>query len=123
MSDHLVATLKIAAAHTGFSFVHISQRCPHFDPNAFQHKKADWMTFLTHENGVTPEKRFSKKADVREHDPSDLNAAFDAAEHFKSWFGLIYQNADKPRYDEILRAERDGTPPKSRSVLLDKYQI
>ena len=123
MSDHLAATLQLAAAHPGFSFVHIFQRCPHFDPNAFQHKKADWMTFLTHENGVTPEKRLAEKAGVREHDHRDLNAAFDAAEHFKSWFGIIYQNPDKPRYDEILRAERDSTPPKPRSALLDKYLI
>lgn len=81
------------------------------------------MTFLTHENGVRPEKRFAKKAEVREHDPSDLQGAFDAAEHFKSWFGIVYQNADKPRYEEILRAERDNTPPKSRGALLDKYLI
>ncbi len=123
LSEHLVATLRLAAAHPGFSFVHISQRCPHFDPNAFQHKKADWMTFLTHKNGVTAEKRFAKKAEAREHDPSDLQAAFEAAEHFKSWFGIIYQNPDKPRYEEILRAELDSTPRKARSALLDKYLI
>ena len=81
------------------------------------------MTFLTHKNGVTAEKRFAKKAEAREHDPSDLQAAFEAAEHFKSWFGIIYQNPDKPRYEEILRAELDSTPRKARSALLDKYLI
>ncbi|MCA9399938.1 MAG: 2-oxoacid:ferredoxin oxidoreductase subunit beta, partial [Candidatus Omnitrophica bacterium] len=48
MQDHLVNTLDAAFKHKGFSFVHVSQRCPHFDPNNFDHKSSDWFSFLNH---------------------------------------------------------------------------
>ena len=41
MPDHLVNTLDAAYKHKGFSFVHVSQRCPHFDPYNFDHKSSD----------------------------------------------------------------------------------
>jgi 2-oxoglutarate ferredoxin oxidoreductase subunit beta len=123
MSTHLVKTLEQAAAHKGFSFVHVSQRCPHFDPNAFEHKKGHWMTFLLDDNGVPPEKRFLKDAATAQHDPSDLTAAFDVSERFKSSFGIIYRNPDKPCYDDILRAQRNAAEPSDGSTLLDQFRI
>jgi len=53
----LTNTMKAAFDHPGFAFVHISQRCPHFDPNNFDHKTSTWFSFLKHANGIEPDRR------------------------------------------------------------------
>lgn len=121
MPDHLVKCLTAAFEHKGFSFVHVSQRCPHFDPTNFDHKSSSWFAFLKHAKGIEPDKRIADKTEIVEHDPTDLNAAFTIANSKKTHFGLFYINPDKPCYDEILRNQVSATQQKSRSTLLDKY--
>lgn len=123
LPDHLVSTLKAAFAHKGFSFVHVSQRCPHFDPANFNHKSPDWFSFLTHEKGIPPEKRFAGKAEIIEHDPADKDAAFKYAGSARVYFGLLYHRPDKPRYDDILHDQIKTAAPKPRSGILDAYKI
>lgn len=123
MPDHLVNTLEAAYDHKGFSFVHILQRCPHFDPNNFKHKESTWFSFLNHENGVAPDKRLADKVEVIDHDPSDINGAFRYADAKRNYFGLFYKNPNKPCYDDILREQRSSTPQKSTDTLFDSYRI
>lgn len=122
MPDHLVSTIKAAYEHKGFSFVHISQRCPHFDPNNFDHKSTSWFTFLKHAKGIPPDKRLEEKTEVIEHDPENLEAAFKLASSDRTHFGLYYVNKNKPQYDQILRSQLK-TGQKSRSSILDEYMI
>ena len=121
--DHLTMTMKAAFDHPGFSFVHISQRCPHFDPNNFDHKTSSWFSFLRHANGLEADRRLADKAEVIEHDPSDLMAGFKYAAADRRYFGLFYQNKDKPRYDEILHDVVKNAPKKDRSKILDGFNI
>ncbi len=123
MPGHLAKTLAAAYKHKGFSFVHISQRCPHFDPRNFDHKDTNWFSFLTHEKGISPEKRIADKVEVVEHDPGDLDAAFKFASSKHQYFGLFYCNPDKPRYDEILVNQVKSTEQKPRTNLFDRYKI
>jgi 2-oxoglutarate ferredoxin oxidoreductase subunit beta len=121
MPDHLANTLKAAYEHKGFSFVHISQRCPHYDPENFDHKTTSWFSFFNHDKGIPPDKRLANKAEVITHDPGDLGAAFKYAIAPRRYFGLFYQNANKPRYDEILHNQVKDAKPKSRGEILDRY--
>ena len=121
--DHLANTLSLAFQHKGFSFVHISQRCPHYDPSAFDYKTSSWFSFLKHEKGISPDKRIAEKTEVIEHDPSNIEAAFKYANSPRRYFGLFYRNPDKPRYDEILRADLEKTEKKPRSKILDRFLI
>ncbi len=100
---HMYATIKAAYEHKGFSFVHILQRCPVFQPVL-----ADTMTsdrdricLLMHENGINMDESAAKlfKNSI-EHDPLNINAARDYAED-KSYIylGLFYQNPRAERYD------------------------
>ena len=123
MADHLVNTIKVAFAHNGFAFVHISQRCPHFDEENFDHKTTSWFSYLKHEKGITPDKRLAEKAEVIEHDPSNLQDAFKYAESERRYYGLFYRNEKKPRYDELLRNLVKNTPQKPRSGILDAYLL
>src|SRR3989338_4711079 len=77
--DHLTSTLEAAYAHKGFAFVHISQRCPHFDPNNFDHKTTNSFAFLKHPQGIAPDKRIADKTELVEHDPHNLENAFKLA--------------------------------------------
>ena len=123
MPDHLASILKLAFDHKGFAFVHISQRCPHFDPNAFDHKTSNWFSFLAHEKGVPADKRLADKTEVIQHDPTDLQAAFKYAADEKRYYGIFYLNKDKPSYDAIMRDTVKNAKPKDRKTILDKFVI
>lgn len=123
LQDHLVNTLRAAFDHKGFSFVHITQRCPHFDPNNFNNKASDWFAFLTHENGIPPDKRIADKTEQIEHDPSNMDDAFKFADKEKVFFGLFYRNDDKPRYDDLIRQHLDEVPHKSRKEIFDSFKV
>lgn len=123
MPDHFTNTLKAAFAHKGFSFVHVFQRCPHFDPNNFDRKSTDWFSFLTHANGIPPDKRLADKVEVIEHDPHDKDAALKYAYDEHVYFGLSYQRFDKPQYDEIIHQQMKKIGSKPRSEILDSYSI
>ncbi len=123
LPDHLTKTLQAAYAHRGFSFVHVYQRCPHFDPKNFDHKSTDWFSFLTHEKGVPVEKRLIDKVQVLEHDPSDKDAAFRYARSSRVHFGLLFQRHDKPCYDEIIQNQFQEMKVKHRDDILDAYKI
>ena len=123
MPDHLAKTLEAAYDHKGFSFVHISQRCPHFDPDNFNHKETNWFSFLQHEKGIAPDKRLADKTELVTHDPSDLQQAFKLAIDPKRYFGLFYRDPDKPIYDDIMRDMVKNAKPKPRANILDKFDI
>ncbi len=123
MPDHLAKTLEAAYEHKGFSFVHISQRCPHFDPHNFAHKETNWFSFLTHEKGIAPDKRIADKTELTAHDPSDLGKAFAFAVSEKRYFGLFYRDSTKPVYDQIMRDVVKNAKPKPRANILDKFGI
>ncbi len=123
LPDHLTNTLRIAHAHKGFSFVHIYQRCPHFDPNNFDHKSSDWFSFLTHENGIPPDKRLADKTQILEHDPTDRDGAFRYADGQRVYLGLLYRNVNKPCYDDIIHHQFKEMKPQPRTDILDAYKI
>lgn len=123
MPDHLAKTLEAAYEHKGFSFVHISQRCPHFDPNNFAHKETNWFSFLTHEKGIAADKRIADKVALTPHDPTDLPAAFNFAVSEQRYFGLFYRDSTKPVYDQIMRDNIKNAKPKSRADILNRFSI
>jgi len=123
MPDHLAKTLDAAFDHKGFAFVHISQRCPHYDPDNFDHKTSTWFSFLKHPDGIAPDKRIADKTECVEHDPSNLEGAFKYASLDRRYFGLFYRNTEKPTYDSILRNQIKTAKPEPRSNILDRYLL
>ncbi len=123
MPDHLASTLNLAFQHPGFAFIHISQRCPHFDPENFDHKTSSWFTFLKHPDGIAPDKRLADKTEAIEHDPTNLENAFKYANAERRYFGLFFQDKKKPRYDEIMRGLIHKAEQKPRSKILDRFQL
>lgn len=123
MQDHLANTIKAAFEHPGFAFVHISQRCPHFDPTNFDHKTSSWFSFITHPNGIPADKRLAATTETIEHDPSNIDNAFKLAISDRRYYGLFYQDKTKPRYDQILHNQVKNAEPKPRSKILDRFKI
>ena len=123
LPDHFVSTLKAAYAHKGFSFVHVFQRCPHFDLQNFDSKSAAWFSFLTHDKGIPADKRLADKAQVVVHDPADKETAFRYADSTQTYLGLFYHDPNKPCYDEILQRRIQETRQNPRSGILDSYKI
>ena len=123
MPDHLVKTIEAAFAHKGFSFIHVLQRCPHYDPNNWDHKSQAWFSFLNHEKGIPPDKRLADRVEVVQHNPTNKEAAFKYASSERKYFGLFYHDPSKPRYDEILHNQVKNAEQKSRSSIFDAYKI
>lgn len=121
--DHLANTIKAAYDHPGFAFVHIAQRCTHFDAANFDSKSSEWFSFLKSANGIEPDKRLADKTGIVEHDPSDMAAAFKMAAAERRYFGLFYQDKNKPRYDQVLRDLIAKAPKKDRTKILEPYNI
>ena len=46
LGGHFVETLDKAFKHRGFSFVHVAQRCPKFNPSAWNFQESSWMHFF-----------------------------------------------------------------------------
>ncbi len=106
---HMLATLKAAFHHRGFSFVRILQRCPHFTPDLYGQdaKRPETIQILGHANGITVpgiEKVFKDQAT---HDPSDLGRARELAEDTSQIrLGLFFRDESKPCYDAIRRTQK-----------------
>jgi len=101
---HLLATIRAAYRHPGFSFVRILQRCPKFTAPLFaeQARTPDLHQMLVHPDGVTVpglDKIYKRSL---EHDPADIDRARSLAEDQELvHLGVFYRNDSLPRYDDI----------------------
>ncbi len=123
LPEHLTNTIKAAYDHPGFAFVHICQRCVHFDPGNFDLKSSDWYSFLKHQDGIPSDSRLAARTVSVEHDPRDIASAFKFAGDQHRYFGLFYQDKNKPRYDEDLRKTNSRTAKKDHGALFEPYLI
>ena len=127
---HMMATLRAAYEHKGFSFVHILQRCPKFQSGLVEKFTAmkDDIILFNHEDGVqvddTIKRSFKNSID---HDPSDINAGRKFAEEKgKVYLGTFYKNPDAVRYDEYGAHNVGFTVEEKMDALekeLDKYSV
>ncbi len=123
LTSHIVEVIEAAYAHKGFSFVHVAQRCPKFNPTAWEAKESNWYSFLQHEKGVKADTKYGPDAAIIEHDPSDLGQAFKYAMMDHKHFGVYYQDTSKACYDDIVRSATDKAVKQPRSGLLDRFKI
>ena len=123
LPGHFVSTLDAAFKHKGFSFVHVAQRCPKFNPAAWDFQNSNWMTFLSDEtNGVAVDMKGAPDATIKSHNPTDFESAMQCAQDVPNVFGLFYKEA-KPLYDDLLLNQVKSAPKKERSALLDSFHI
>ncbi len=122
MGQHFVDTIEQAYLHNGFSFVHVAQRCPKFNPAAWDFHNSAWVNFIEHETGVGADTKSAPDAKVISHDPTDLQGAFAHSNTVPNTFGLFYREA-KPTYNDKIRDHVDHSPKKDPSKLLDSFII
>lgn len=122
LSKHFVDTLDAAFKHPGFSFVHIAQRCPKFNPSAWNFHDSSWMTFLESENGVSFDSKSAPDGKKVSHDPFNLEAAYEKSKLVPNVFGLIYKD-EKPMYDKIIHDSIKTAKKRDINTLLDEYII
>ena len=108
---HLYAVLQAAFAHHGFSFVRVLQRCPQYSAPVFEElvRHPDRLELLVHPEGVRVPDIETIYKNVREHDPSDLDAARRLAmpaERVR--LGVFFRDETRPVYEET-RASRSLT--------------
>jgi 2-oxoglutarate ferredoxin oxidoreductase subunit beta len=127
---HLLATLRAAHAHPGFSFVRILQRCPHFQAGLFEPLQQDpsKLLLLTHPDGVEADPALDRIfPNRREHDPSDLHAAREVAGGDEGTpIGLLYRNPEADRYDSFTAEGIAVTPEEKLEAVraeLARYRI
>jgi len=123
MGNHFVDTLDAAFRHPGFSFVHIAQRCPKFNPSAWNFQDSSWLTFLTNEDeGITADLKAAPDAETKEHSPRSVQDAMAISELVPNVFGLIYKD-EKPMYDKLLLDGVKAHKKAQLDSLLDPYVI
>jgi 2-oxoglutarate ferredoxin oxidoreductase subunit beta len=128
--ETLYDIISAAFHHQGFSFVRILQRCPEFLPDMFDPwvQNPDQMLLLRHEDGLQISPALAKVYTNQEaHDPADINRAREIASFTDIIpVGVLYQNSNIPRYDDIRRPRGVYTNEKIRAGIeeeLDKYTI
>ncbi|MBW2293932.1 MAG: 2-oxoglutarate oxidoreductase, partial [Deltaproteobacteria bacterium] len=125
---HLLATIRAAYRHPGFSFVRILQRCPKFTAPLFseQARTPDLHEMLVHPDGVNVpglDKIYKRHL---EHDPADLDRARELSEESERIrLGLFYRNESLPRYDDIrhLPTYTAAQNIERLNVELDRYAV
>ena len=124
MKGHLLETIDLAFKHPGFSFIHIAQRCPKFNPKAWNYQTSEWVTFLESEGGINPDMKAAPDAKVKKNDPSSYeNAMATAMTGIASTFGVYYSNTDRVEYDKVQEEAKKNTPKKDPDTLLDAFII
>lgn len=125
---HLLATIRAAHRHPGFSFVRILQRCPKFTAPLFaeQARTPDLHEVLVHRDGINVpglDKIYKRSL---EHDPADLDRARSLAEEpERIRLGLFYRDETRPRYDDIRRLPTFTAAQNIErlNVELDRYAV
>ena len=125
---HLLATLRVAYQHDGFSFVRILQRCPMYTPGIFQRavQHPELVELLVHDDGVVvPELERTYRNRVM-HDPKDLSRARELAmpdERIR--LGVFYRDEAKPKYEDTRRVASRNSAERVAELNreLDKYAV
>ncbi|MHC4908689.1 MAG: thiamine pyrophosphate-dependent enzyme [Planctomycetota bacterium] len=127
---HLYDTLLAAHRHPGMSFVRILQRCPQYTAQVFEEAQRDpsLVLLLHHENGIpvdpAVDRTFGNRA---EHDPADLNNALAIAGREDVLpIGLLFQDRERPRYDDMTRVGLEMTAQERLVAIeheLDRFAI
>ena len=127
---HLYATIKAAHEHKGFSFIHILQRCPVFQPELVdeQTSNRDLLCMLNDDKGIgLDEASAALIKNSMDHDPSDINAARALAQDTsKIHLGLYYQNEANECYDDYGAHNLGFTAEEKEAALnaeFDKYAV
>jgi len=113
MPDVLYDMVRAAFHHPGFSFVRIIQRCPEWLPD-------QWEPFIKDPKRIL-------RLDQNGHDASNIDRAREVASRSDPIpVGILYRNADVPRYEDLRRSPKLRTPQLVRAGLeaeLDKFTV
>jgi len=113
MPDVLYDMVRAAFHHPGFSFVRIIQRCPEWLPD-------QWEPFIKDPKRIL-------RLDQNGHDASNIDRAREIASRSDPIpVGILYRNADVPRYEDLRRSPKLRTPQLVRAGLeaeLDKFTV
>ena len=123
LGNHFVDTLDAAFKHPVFSFVHVAQRCPKFNPSAWNFQDSGWMTFLVdEEHGIPADQKFGKDASVEQHCPTSFEEAMTFSERVPDVFGLFFKEK-RAMYDKLVLDNVQKAEKKSLDNLLDPYKL
>jgi 2-oxoglutarate ferredoxin oxidoreductase subunit beta len=127
---HLYETIKRAHEHPGAAFVRIFQRCPHYTAHVFAPAQSDptKVLVMTHPDGIPLDPIVARLySNQVEHDPTDMAHARELAERTDGFvIGLFYQDAQRPRYDEMTALGADMSVPAKLAGLeraLDRFTL
>jgi len=113
MPDVLYDMVRAAFHHPGFSFVRIIQRCPEWLPD-------QWEPFIKDPKRIL-------RLDQNGHDASNIDRAREIASRSDPIpVGILYRNADVPRYEDLRRSPKLRTPQLVRAGLeaeFDKFTV
>jgi len=124
----LAEIITAAYRHKGLSFVRIVQRCPEFQPGAFDPFVLDPKRTIILRNELSVSAALSKVyTNQREHDASSIDRAREIASVEDPLpVGILFRDETVPCYEDLRRAGQPHTPELVRGGLeaeLDRFTI
>jgi len=124
----LAEIITAAYRHKGLSFVRIVQRCPEFQPGAFDPFVLDPKRTVILRNELSVSAALSKVyTNQREHDASSIDRAREIASVEDPLpVGILFRDETVPCYEDLRRAGQPHTPELVRGGLeaeLDRFTI
>ena len=98
--------------HTGFSIIHVASPCTTYNDTFVQLKGSAKL-------GIDP----SAWTIPDDHDVSDLNAARTVIAEGGVPLGVIYEDKDRPSFDEQFSSIRDSHTRKTAEELLNAFAL
>jgi 2-oxoglutarate ferredoxin oxidoreductase subunit beta len=126
--DLLSEIIAAAYRHKGLSFVRIVQRCPEFQPGAFDSLVLDPKRTLVLRSGLHLSPALAKVyTNQLDHDPSDIHRAREIASNEDPIpVGILYQDDSVPCYEDLRHAGVRRTTEQVRRGVeeeFDKFTI
>lgn len=124
----LAEIIAAAYRHKGLSFVRIVQRCPEFQPGAFDPFVLDPKRTVILRNELSVSAALSKVyTNQREHDASNIDRAREVASVDDPLpVGILFRDETVPCYEDLRHAGQPHTPELVRRGLeaeLDRFTI
>jgi 2-oxoglutarate ferredoxin oxidoreductase subunit beta len=108
----LASLINEAMDHPGFAVVHVQSPCTQYN-DTYDQLKGNAKLGIEPQAWAIPD----------EHDPTDIDAAYEVVASGGVPLGVVYRDDGRPTFDSRASHISDGVKPKSAKELMESYAV